>query len=207
MGSHCSQGEDVVKYQNEKYPASTLLRISSSPPSMSLSSHWGAAMFPSVSGQDVPWLPSSWNSFLIPTNPMPTKRNQLLVLLFNGALRKPPLLSMIRLPSNTLSDLLFFFFRVSLYLLMTLIWLTDFCSLHYWNSVLHSVSTMSVLFTAHTYPWKFWHLTGCFWLWQLERFILSRGYEPFFRAHKVETCTAKGGRTFSSSYSQFPQWS
>lgn len=67
-------------------------------------------LFPSVSGQDVPWLPSSWNSLLIPTNSVPTRRNQLLVLLFNGTLRKPPLLSMTRLPSNTLSDPLFFFF-------------------------------------------------------------------------------------------------
>ena len=128
MGSHCSQDKDVVKYQDQKYPASTLLRISSSPLSLSLSSHLGAAMFPSVSGEDVPWLPSSWNSFLIPTNSMPTKRNQFLVLLFNGALRKPPFLSMIRLPSNTLLDPLFFFFRVSSYLLMTLMQLTTVLS-------------------------------------------------------------------------------
>lgn len=44
MGSHCSQDKDVVKYQDQKYPASTLRRNSSSPLSLSLSSHLGAAV-------------------------------------------------------------------------------------------------------------------------------------------------------------------
>lgn len=61
-----------IKTRNTQLPP--LLRISSSPPSMSLSSHWGAEVcFPAILGRMCPGFLLPGIHSLSPPNPMPTE--------------------------------------------------------------------------------------------------------------------------------------
>ena len=90
--------------------ASTFLRASSSP----LSSLLTATREPHGFCVCVRDVPPFQNSILVPTNSLLSKRNNPLVLLFNVLfLGKPPLLSTVRSPSDTLSyNIVFFVFSV-----------------------------------------------------------------------------------------------
>ena len=150
MGSRCPQGKDVVKYQDQKYPAPTLPRISSSPLSISLSSHLGASGFPSNLGKMRSGFLHPGIHSLSPPTPCPPKGISSWCFCSMALSESLSFCPWSGPPSDTLSDPLFFFFRVSSYLLMIFMQLSDYRSLLCWNSVLLSVTTISVLFTADT---------------------------------------------------------